>query len=135
MITNTEKKTLKTTIQGIGEVEIDILQLGNSFFLKEIEKFISNSSEKFYAITYFKPELKLPIHFQRALQAFVIHIQQGGEEQTAPLMRSHFRNWINKQNGSLKFIINGNQPNSNETNASLRDNVQAEFSRRFGNGQ
>lgn len=135
MITNTEKKTLKTTIQGIGEVEIDILQLGNSFFLKEIEKFISNSSEKFYAITYFKPELKLPIHFQRALQAFVIHIQQGGEEQTAPLMRSHFRNWINKQNGSLKFIINGNQPNSNESKQNLRENIQTEFSRRYGTGQ
>lgn len=135
MITNTEKKTLKTTIQGIGEVEIDILQLGDSRFLKEIEKFISNSSEKFYAITYFKPELKLPIHFQRALQAFVIHIQQGGEEQTAPLMRSHFRNWINKQNGSLKYIISEHgKPNTEQTSVSLRNDIQAEFSRRYSKG-
>lgn len=126
-----QKKTLKTKIAGVGEIEISILQVGKDWWLKEIESFVKNSNEKFYAISCVKTELKTPIHFQRALQHFINHIQMGGEEQKCNLIQSHFRNWVNKQNSSLKYIIsNDGQSNTNESKQSLRDSVKEEFDRR-----
>ncbi len=102
---NLEKKTTGTFIYGIGNIEIDIIQRGKESWLKEIEEFVTQSADCFTIIVMQKPELKQAIHLQRALQAFVLHIQSGGEEQKSSMIRKHFRNWINQQNGSLIKII------------------------------
>lgn len=127
-----EKKTLITKVTGIGEIKIEMSLLGNNIWLKEIEKFITKSDEKFYAISNIRTELKTPIHLQRALQTFINHLQAGGEEQKLSLIQSHFRNWINKQNGSLKYIISDNgQPNTSESKQEFRKNVSEIFNNRY----
>lgn len=130
---NIEKKTVKTSVSGIGDMELSVLQIGNSKWLTHIEVFITQNQRLFTVIAMNKPELQNPLFLQRAIQAFINHIQSGGEEQTSNLISNHFRNWINKQNGSLKSIIYGEQQqNTDGTETSLRDNVKAEFNRRYG---
>lgn len=134
-----EIKTLNKKLTGIGDVEISILQLGDNWHLREIEDFVLKSDENFYAISRtLRRELCLPINMQRAIQTFVDHIQSGGEKQTSTFLRSHFRNWLNRQTDkSFKQIIseNGKQSNQTESGPSLRENVQSEFNRRYGNRQ
>ena len=131
-----EKKTVKTSVTGIGDMELSVLQIGNRKWLTHIEIFITQNQRLFTVIAMNKPELQNPLFLQRAIQAFIKHIQSGGEEQTSNLISNHFRNWINKQNGSLKQIIYGEQQqNADGTEASLRDSVKAEFNRRYGGGK
>ncbi len=132
---NLEKKVIKTSVQGIGNMEFSITQIGQKRWLTDIETFITQNQRGFTMIAMQKPELQNPLFMQRAIQAFVNHIQTGGEEQTANLIKNHFRNWINKQNGSLKTIIYAEQQNADGTESTLRDNVKAELVRRFGGRQ
>ena len=133
---NVEKKTVKTSVSGIGDMELSVLQIGNRKWLTHIEIFITQNQRLFTVIAMNKPELQNPLFLQRAIQAFIKHIQSGGEEQTSTLIANHFRNWINKQNGSLKQIIYGEQQqNADGTETSLRDSVKAEFNRRYGGGK
>ncbi len=132
---NVEKKTVKTSVSGIGDMELSVLQIGNRKWLTHIEIFITQNQRLFTVIAMNKPELQNPLFLQRAIQAFIKHIQMGGEEQTSNLIANHFRNWINKQNGSLKSIIYGEQQNADGTESSLRDSVKAEFNRRYGSGK
>lgn len=128
-----EFKTIKAKLTGIGEIEVSILQMGAGWYLIELEKFVTQSDESFFAISRANFDLMLPIHMQRAIQAFIIHLQSGGEKQTCPLIRTHFRNWVKRQNGTLKNIINGQQQsNSTENQSNVRESVQTEFDRRYG---
>jgi hypothetical protein len=132
---NVEKKTVKTSVTGIGDMELSVLQIGNRKWLTHIEIFITQNQRLFTVIAMNKPELQNPLFLQRAIQAFIKHIQSGGEEQTSSLIANHFRNWINKQNGTLKTIIYGEQTSTDGTETTLRDSVKAEFNRRYGGGQ
>jgi hypothetical protein len=127
-----EKKTAGTFIYGIGNIEVDIVQIGKPVWLKEIETFVTSSQDSFTIIAIQKPELKNPLFLQRAIQAFVNHIQAGGEEQKANMIRTHFRNWINKQNGSLKDITNGTKTGNTEADRqSGRDSLKEAFAKRY----
>lgn len=127
-----EKKTTGAFIYGIGNIEVDVMQLGNKQWLGEIEKFIASSGDSFTIIAIQKPELKNPLFLQRAIQAFVNHIQAGGEEQKHNQIRSHFRNWLYKQNGSLKDIINGQKTFDTDTDRQTgRDNLKEAISKRY----
>ena len=130
-----EKKTIKTSIQGIGNMEFQIIQIGNPKWLTEIEIFLTQNEGSFTVIAIQKPELKNSLYMQRAIQAFVDHIQAGGDEQQSNQIRNHFRNWINKKNGSLKSIIYGESTTSNEPKQSLRESFTEAFNQRFRGGQ
>lgn len=130
---NLEKKTIKTSIQGIGSIEISLIKTGNERWLKQIELFVTESADSFTVIAMKNPELANPLFLQRAIQAFVTHIQSGGEEQQSNQIRNHFRNWINKQNGSLKSIIYGEQSTASESHEYFRDSVKEAFAQRYSN--
>ena len=105
-----EKKTAGLFIYGIGEIEVEILQVGKPEFLREIELFVTQGADGFTVTVMKKPELKNPIYLQRVIQHFVTHVQEGQEYQTSSLIRKHFRNWVNSMNGSLqKIYLNGQQ--------------------------
>lgn len=127
---NLEKKTARNSIQGVGDIEISIMQVGNPKWLSEIEMFVTGNPASFIMIAMQKPELKNPLFLQRAIQAFVTHIQSGGEEQQSNQIRNHFRNWLYKQNGSLNSIIYGQPTSSSESTADFRSSVNEEFNRR-----
>lgn len=127
---NLEKKTVRNSIQGIGDIEVSVIQLGNPKWLKEIELFVSTNPASFIIIAMQKPELKNPLFLQRVIQAFVTHIQSGGEEQHSNQIRNHFRNWLYKQNGSLNSIIYGQPTTSTESTTEFRSSVNEEFNRR-----
>lgn len=133
MQTQIEKKTAGTFIYGVGNIEVEILQLrGKERWNKEIELFVTGGASSFEVIVMQKHELKNPLFFSRALQAFIMHIQAGGEEQQSNQIRSHFRNWLYKQNGSLKDIINGTKTGDTETDRqSGRDSLKAAFDKRY----
>jgi hypothetical protein len=123
-----EKKTAGTFIYGVGNIEVKITQIGKPEWLKEIELFVTGGGESFAVIAMNKPELKNPEHIQRAIQAFINHIQEGQIEQKSNLIRNHFRNWLNSMNGSLKYIINGQQSNNGGNTAkggTSNDRVEA----------
>lgn len=127
-----EKKTVKTSVTGIGDMELSVLQIGNKKWLTHIEIFITQNQRLFTVTAMNKPELQNPLFLQRAIQAFIKHIQSGGEEQTSNLIANHFRNWINKQNGSLKNIINGEQTgNAEEDRNAGRESLKEAFNRRY----
>lgn len=127
-----EKKTAGTFIYGIGNIEVDILQVGDKNWLKEIELFVTQGAESFTVIAMQKPELKNPLFLSRAISAFIIHLQCGGEQQKSGQIRNHFRNWLYKQNGSLKDIINGTKTGDTETDRqSGRDSLKEAFNRRY----
>ena len=105
-----ETKTAGLFIYGIGEIEVEILQVGKPEFLREIELFVTQGADGFTVTVMKKPELKNPIYLQRVIQHFVTHVQEGQEYQTSSLIRKHFRNWVNSMNGSLqKIYLNGQQ--------------------------
>jgi len=132
---NVEKKTVRAFVHGIGNMELLVMQIGNERWLTDIERFITQNDRCFTIIAMKRHELQNPLYMQRAIQAFVNHIQEGGEEQTTSLITNHFRNWINRQNGNLKTIIYGEQQtNADGTETTIRDSVKAEFARRFGGG-
>lgn len=108
-----EKKTAGTFIYGIGNIEVEILQVGNPKFLKEIELFVLQGAEGFTVTVMKKPELKNPIYLQRVIQHFVNHILEGGEMQVSGAIRKHFRNWVNSMNGSLSKIYLDDEQQSN----------------------
>lgn len=107
------KKKLITKIGGLGEIEIELLETGEDKWLKEIEDFVLRSEQRFIAIIMFKPELNNVLYFQRALQAFLNHLQMGGEYKPSNDIRKHFKNWIVSQNGSLQKIISADGHESN----------------------
>lgn len=125
-----EKKIAGTFIYGVGNIEVNILQLGNAKWLHEIELFVTQSNNAFSVIVMQRPELKNPLFLQRAIQAFVTHIQAGGDEQKSNQIRNHFRNWLYKQNGSLNSIIYGQSTSSSESTTEFRGSVNQEFNRR-----
>ena len=94
-----EKKIIKTTIDGIGEIEVSILQTGEDWWCNEIESFATTSQMRFSAIACTKPQLQSRVNFQELLQKFINFIQTGGQPQTSHLICNHFNNWLNKQNG------------------------------------
>lgn len=127
-----EKKTAGTFIYGIGSVEVEILQIGKPEFLKEIELFVTQGADSFTVIAMQKPELQNPLFYSRAIQAFITHLQSGGEQQKSGQIRNHFRNWLYKQNGSLKDIINGTKTFDTETDRTTgRDSLKEALSRRI----
>lgn len=129
---NIEKKTAKTFIYGIGNIEVEILQIGGKDWLKEIALFVEQGADSFTVIAIQKPELKNPLFLSRAIQAFITHLQCGGEHQKSGQIRNHFRNWLYKQNGSLKDIINGKQTcNPEQDRQSNREELKSAFERRY----
>lgn len=98
-----EKKIIKTNVDGIGEVEVSILQTGEIWWCNEIEDFTKNSGVRFSAIAMTKPELQYKHNFQELLQKFITFIQSGGQPQSSNLICNHFNNWLNKQNGFNNF--------------------------------
>lgn len=111
-----EKKTAGTYIYGIGNVEVEILQIGKPEFLRELELFVTQGADGFTVTAMKKPELKNPIYLQRVIQHFVTHVQEGDEYQTSSLIRKHFRNWVNSMNGSLQKIYLDGQQSTNSGN-------------------
>ncbi len=112
-----QKKTLQFSIMGIGDMSIDVLQVGNEMWLREIEKFITQSESSFVSLAMSRNELKGERNFEMALQLFVTHIQTGGEQQNATQIRKHYRNWIVSHNGSLKKIIEDGHKSNNGGNS------------------
>jgi hypothetical protein len=94
-----ENKNVKFTVDGIGEIEISIIQTGETWWCKEIENFATHSQQRFSVMAMTKPELKYKETFQSLLQKFITFIQRGGEPQSSNLICNHFNNWLNKQNG------------------------------------
>ena len=116
-MTQIEKKTAGTFIYGIGNIEVEILQVGDPKFLKEIALFVTQGAEGFTVTLMRKPELKNPIYLQRVVQHFVNHVLEGGEFQMSGAIRKHFRNWVNSQNGSLsKIYLDDGQQSNNSGN-------------------
>lgn len=127
------KKKLITKIGGLGEITIEVIETDEKKWLLEIEDFILRSEQRFIAIIMFKNELNNALYFQRALQAFIDHIQMGGEYKPSNEIRKHFKNWIVSQNGSLTKIIQGNgQSNSKESKQEFRGKVADIFDSRYG---
>ncbi len=125
-----EKKTAGTFIYGVGNVEVEILQIGKDSWLKAIEAFVKQGADSFTVIVMNKPELRNPEYLQKVIQHFINLIQEGGEEQTTVLIRKHFRNWLNSQNGSLKKIyLADGQQSTDSSNTTKRgtsnDRVEA----------
>lgn len=111
---------------------MEIAQLGKDKWLKEIELFVTQSGDGFILIAMKKTELKNPLFMQRAIQAFVNHIQEAQEEQTSSMLRRYFRNWLNSKNGSLKDIINGTKTgDTEEDRATGRNNLKETLTRRY----
>lgn len=131
-----QSKTIETKISHLGDIKISIFQIGKKKHLEAIEDFITKSQERFHLIMMQKPELKNPLYFQRALQAFVNHIQESGIEQNSNLILAHFKNWVYSQNGNLTNIItrDGRQSTAAESKQDFRNSVQSELNRRYGNG-
>lgn len=105
-----EKKKIFTSITGVGKINVEMLLCGKDWWLNEIEEFITKSDEKFYAISRIHQELNSAEKFETILQNFINHIQTGGEEQKANLIRNHFRNWVAiyiKNNINGKSSTNG----------------------------
>lgn len=134
-----EKKTAGTFIYGVGSIEVEISQVGEKKWLNEMELFITQGSNSFQLIAMNKPELKNPLFLQRTIQAFINHLQMGGEEQSSGRIRQHFRNWLYKQNGSLINIINGTKMGDAEEDRttgrnSLKDELASRYFRREETG-
>lgn len=100
-----EKKTFSVKITGVGEVEVYMVMSGIDWWLSEIEKFITQSEDRFVHLAMQKPLMQKPTNFQKILQAFINHHQSSADEQTANRIRNHFKNWIEKQNGSLEKLV------------------------------
>ncbi len=109
-------KTAGIFIYGIGNIDVDIIQVGKPEFLRELELFVTQGADGFTVTAMKKPELKNPIYLQRVIQHFITHVQEGDEYQTSSLIRKHFRNWVNSMNGSLQKIYLDGQQSTNSGN-------------------
>lgn len=106
-------KTIKTNINGVGDIEINVLQIGNPWHLNEIEDFITRTGERFRIIMMSKKEISSALYLQIAIQEFINHIQSIGKEQASNEIRSHFKNWIFSLNGTLKTILENGKSSIN----------------------
>lgn len=106
-----KQEIIKTKIPHIGDIEIKVVSIEDKWWLSQIVQFITLSDERFAVIAFSNPPLKTQVTFQNTLQRFITFIQAGGEPQAANKIRTHFNNWINKQNGTFNSVQRGTQSN------------------------
>lgn len=114
-MTTIPSKIVKTTIDGLGDIEISVLQIGKEWHLQQLEEFITKTGERFRIIMMQKPEINSALYLQYAIQEFVKHIQSIGKEQAANEIRSHFKNWVFSLNGNLKTVIENGRTSANNS--------------------
>lgn len=104
-IINKGLEKISTEIQGLGLMEIFILNNCEQWQLNSVSDFITKSTIEFQAMAMNKPEMKNVKNFELLLQAFINRIQEGGEYQETAALKRYFKNWINDKNGSLDDFI------------------------------
>lgn len=90
---------------GLGRMKVNFYSQCESWQLKEINEFLTNSQSSFEAMAMSNPVLNNLSNFNIALQEFINMIQGSNDYKESQELRRYFRNWIEKKNGTLESFL------------------------------
>lgn len=103
---NNEDSRIKFSIQGLGDLDIQIYTSCEKWQLKEMKEFLVNSQQNFESIAMSNKVMSKIENFSVVLQEFVNMIQGTNDYQESSQLRRYFGNWVSKKNGTLESFIN-----------------------------